>query len=225
MCRLAVLIVAASILLNGAFVRAQQVDKHEVWADEINSFLEQDELRQPTKGGIVFVGDSDIVLCDLERWFPNTSTLNRGFGGSHMDDVVFYLHDVLLKHEPTIVVLSCGGNDIAANDAPENVHQEFQRLVSRVFKKLPDCRLLVTAQHTPPLFSHKDKQIRRFNELVKRTATTDERITLLVGTRAALHDEQDHPNIELFRRDRVHFSNKGYRKWTSVIAPKLKTTD
>ena len=72
-----------------------------------------------------------------------------------MDDVVFYLNEVLLKHEPTIVVLSCGGNDIAANDTPDNAHEEFQRLVAQVFEKLPSCRIIVTAQHTPPLFADK----------------------------------------------------------------------
>jgi lysophospholipase L1-like esterase len=225
MCRLAVLNVAALILLNGAFARAQQDHKHEVWADEINAFHEQDEQRPSAKGGIVFVGDSDVVLCDLEKWFPDAAALNRGFGGAQMDDVVFYLNDVLLKHEPAIVVLSCGGNDIAANDTPDNVHKEFQRLVAQVFERLPSCRLLVTAQHTPPLFADKNQQICRFNDLVKRTATNDERLTFLAGTRVALHDEKDNPNVDLFRRDRLHFNNNGYRKWTRVIAPKLKITE
>ena len=51
--------------------------------------------------------------------FPGLGALNRGFGGSHIDQVVYYLEQVLLKHQPRIVVFSCGGNDIATGKAPE----------------------------------------------------------------------------------------------------------
>lgn len=210
----------ACLQLDGFCVQAQ--DKHKRWADDIQRFLQQDEQRETLKGGIVFIGDSDVVRCDLEKWFPDTKALNRGFGGAHMDDILFYLTDVLLKHEPSVVVLSCGGNDLAANDTAANVHREFQELVAKVFKSHPNCRILVTSQHTPPVFAEADQQIRRFNELVERTAAGDQRITFLPGTRAALHDEKDSPNVDLFGEDQLHFNDEGYRKWTGVIAARLR---
>lgn len=224
MWRFNLLSLSALILIHGTTAEAQQNAKHEKWGGDIESFRKQDKRSPPTKGGIVFIGDSDIVLCELDTWFPDAAALNRGFGGSHMDDVGFYLHDVLLAYHPKIVVLSCGGNDITNGDTPANVHKEFKRLVARLFKKLPNCRLLVTSQHTPPLFAAKDQPIRRLNQLVKQSAAKDKRITFLPGTRAAVHDEKDLPDVELFRRDQVHFNYTGYRKWTKVISAQLRIT-
>ncbi len=196
----------------------------EFWAVTIESFEELDKRTQPPPGGIVFVGDSDIVRCDVDRWFPGLGALNRGFGGSHIDQVVYYLEQVLLKHQPRIVVFSCGGNDIATGKAPERVYRDFEQFVNGVFAKLPDCWVIVTSQHTPPILSEWndfDERIRKFNDLVRWKAELDKRITFLPETRSVLRDDADKPDANLFAPDRLHFNEEGYRKWTAVIAPYL----
>lgn len=197
----------------------------ERWAPTIRSFVELDERTKPARGGVVFVGDSDLVQCDLQQWFPELDAINRGFGGSEVEDVVLYMQDVVLKHKPRIVVFSCGGNDIVANKTPGKVHEDFVRFAEKLSAELPACRLLVTAQQTPPKFvdwGDVNENLCTLNTLVKKTADKDDRITFMHETRKVLHDESDGPRSDLFSDDRVHFNNSGYRRWTAVIARYLK---
>ncbi len=196
----------------------------EFWAVTIESFEELDKRARPPQGGVVFVGDSDIVRCDVDRWFPGLRALNRGFGGSHIDHVVYYLEQMVLKHQLRLVVFSCGGNDIATGKAPESVYRDFEQFVNGVFAKLPNCRVIVTSQHTPPVLSEWndfDERIRKFNDLVRLKAEQDKRITFLPETRSVLREGADKPDVNLFAPDRLHFNEEGYRKWTAVIAPHL----
>jgi lysophospholipase L1-like esterase/ketosteroid isomerase-like protein len=197
----------------------------EFWTPTIESFEELDRRVPPPQGGIVFVGDSDVVRCEVDRWFPGLNVLNRGFGGSQIDQVVHFLPQVLLKHEPRLVVFSCGGNDIAAGKSPERVYGDLEQFIERVVRDLPKCRIIVTSQHTSPVFADVgdvDERLRRFNDLVRLKSEKDPRLLFLPETRRVLHDEKDHPVPELFGPDQLHFSDEGYRRWTAVISPHLK---
>ena len=71
-----------------------------------------------------------------------------------------------------------------------------------VFAKLPDCWVIVTSQHTPPILSEWndfDERIRKFNDLVRWKAELDKRITFLPETRSVLRDDADKPDAKPLR--------------------------
>src|SRR5689334_12447964 len=92
------------------------------WEKTIAAFEEKDRKR------IVFTGSSSIARWkDVDRAFPEYTVLNRGFGGSQLTDVNHYVDRVVLPYKPRIVVLFCGGNDLAAKRTPEQVDEEFRK--------------------------------------------------------------------------------------------------
>ena len=64
--------------------------------------------------------------------FPRRTVLNRGFGGSTLADVVYYMDRILLPYRPRLVVLYAGDNDLAAGRTPERVLGDYRAFVARL---------------------------------------------------------------------------------------------
>ena len=123
------LLCALMLLVAAAPLAAQQplttvpVDR---WEKDISAFDAADKLTPFPKGGIVFVGSSTIRRWDVATYFPDLKILNRGFGGSELADAVRHIDRLVLKHEPRLVVVYAGDNDIGAGKLAEQVAVDFE---------------------------------------------------------------------------------------------------
>lgn len=64
----------------------------------------------PAPGGIAFIGDSTFnYWSSLEACIPGA--FNAGFGGSRSTDLVRHVHQLVLRWNPSQVVIHVGGND------------------------------------------------------------------------------------------------------------------
>ena len=115
------------------------------WEANIAKFEKQDETNPPDKHGIVFVGSSSIVRWDLDKSFPNLPAINRGFGGSQLADSLYFVDRIVTKHEPRIVVLYAGDNDLQSGKTPEQIAADFDAFVARVHAKLPETKVIYVA--------------------------------------------------------------------------------
>ncbi|MCU0405064.1 MAG: hypothetical protein MUE99_11010 [Chitinophagaceae bacterium] len=98
--------------------------------DEIDAFKKQDAQSMPPTGAVLFIGSSSIRLWkNLEQQFPKHQVINRGFGGSSLPDVEYYVKDIVLPYKPSRIVLYCGENDFAASDTV-TAQTVFNRFVS-----------------------------------------------------------------------------------------------
>ena len=48
----------------------------------------------------------------LEDDFPEINLINRGFGGAHLSDVIFFYERLFPNYKPEQIVLYCGENDL-----------------------------------------------------------------------------------------------------------------
>jgi lysophospholipase L1-like esterase len=190
------------------------------WEKELSAFDSADRVSPFPKGGIVFVGSSTIRRWDLATSFPELRVLNRGLAGSEMTDVVRHVDRLVLKHEPRLVVVYAGDNDIAGGRLAEQVAVEFERFVRAVHTKLPQTRILYLAIKPSILrWIHVDR-MRAANELIRATCARDDRLgfvdfdTFMLGW-----DERPRP--ELFVADGLHLSPLGYQLWTAALRPLL----
>src|SRR5256885_1010899 len=95
--RFLLLLVAFSIA-TGCYVQTPAPQRDAVAAQsesrfesEIRAFEDADRAEHPKSGGVVFVGSSSIRLWpDLRADFPGINVIQRGFGGSRLDEVVHY---------------------------------------------------------------------------------------------------------------------------------------
>ncbi len=73
--------------------------------NEINEFTKWDTKNSFPEHAILFVGSSSIRFWKSHDSFPDYPIINRGFGGSHISDVLYYYDQVIKKYQPSIFVV------------------------------------------------------------------------------------------------------------------------
>jgi len=193
---------------------------HEQWAKDIARFEEKDRQSMPPRQAILFAGSSSMVYWDTKKSFPDLVTINRGFGGSHLSDSVYFASRVILKYEPKVVLVYAGDNDIAAGITPEKVSDDFRSLVKVIHDKLPQTRILFIAiKPSPKRWKQFDTQ-QQANRLIAEQCSKDKRLHFVDVVKPML-DDMGQPRKELYRSDGLHLSDKGYELWTSIVKPLL----
>lgn len=191
------------------------------WEKDIAAFEKQDQQKAPPKNGILFVGSSSIRLWDLAQSFPGLEITNRGFGGSQLVDSTHFAERLILKHQPRLVVVYAGDNDLAAGKSPEQVATDFRALATVLHHAMPKTRIAFIAIK-PSLSRWKlfEKQ-RQANALVAAYCQKDERLRFIDVVQPML-DQAGTPRPELFVKDGLHLSARGYELWTALLKPHLK---
>ncbi|MCA9230184.1 MAG: hypothetical protein KDA57_06010 [Planctomycetales bacterium] len=201
--------------------------KPEKWQAAIEKFAAADLENPPAQEGIVFVGSSSIVLWKLPESFPDLNATNRGFGGSEICDSTHYLETLVIKHHPRIVVFYAGDNDIARGKTAEQVHHDFLAFQEKLFTALPDTRLLYVAIKPSRSRWQKAPVMAAANELIAAECESSERMTFIdiwtpmVSTQDSF-EEEAMPPADLFIKDGLHLSAKGYDLWNSILEPHLQ---
>jgi len=190
------------------------------WEGAIRRFEQRDRTKSPPKGEILFLGSSSIVRWDTARRFDGYKTINRGFGGSQISDSLEFADRILIPYRPRTVVFYAGDNDIAADETPQQVADDYKALVARVHRKLPRVEFIFVAIK-PSLRRWKLwDRMKQANEMIARFSDSDTRLKYLdIATPMLGADGK--PRKELLAADGLHLSEEGYRLWTSLTRPLL----
>jgi hypothetical protein len=123
---------------------------------EIRAFEDSDRVNSPRPGGIVFVGSSSIRMWpDLRGDFPGLNVIQRGFGGSRLDEVVRY-----------------------TPRTPEQVFDAYKAFVRLVRDALPQTPIaFVSIKPSPSRWQLVDK-MRATNEMIRSYAANAARAEL-----------------------------------------------
>jgi lysophospholipase L1-like esterase len=208
-------------LLALSFVSAA-VAAPEKWAAAIDKFTAADVKQPPAKGGVVFVGSSSIVKwTSLAQDFPGLNVINRGFGGSQLEDSVFYADRVVTPYAPKAVVLYAGDNDLHSGKTPETVYADFKAFVAKVHAKVPTARIVfIAVKPSPSRWKIREKG-ERTNALIAAECAKDARLRFVDIWKPMLN-EKGEPRPELFVKDMLHINEAGYAIWTPLVAAALK---
>jgi len=191
--------------------------------EDIQAFKAQDKDSMPPKEAILFVGSSSFTMWkDVQDYFPGYQIINRGFGGSTLQDVIRYADDVILPYQPKQIVIYCGENDLAYDDSlyPAQVKERFERLFNIIrgkYKKVPVVYISIkpspSRQNLMPKFNVANVMIKNF--LKKKKQTT------FIDVYHAMLEEDGTPMKDIFIEDNLHMNAKGYRIWQKLIEPYL----
>jgi lysophospholipase L1-like esterase len=194
----------------------------ERWAATIEKFTRADATNPPPRDAVVFIGSSSIVKwASLAQDFPNAKVVNRGFGGSQLEDSVHYLDRIVIPYRPRTVVLYAGDNDLNAGKTPETVFADFKEFTKRIHAKLPDTRIVYIAiKPSPSRWKIKDKVVRT-NALIAAECVRDKRLAF-ADIYTPMLNASGEPRPELFVKDMLHMNEAGYAVWKPVVAPLLK---
>jgi len=210
-------LLALSLLAQAALAQdPRRFDK------EIDAFAAADKTNPPPKNGILFIGSSLIRHWrTLARDFPGRPVFNRGFGGSHISDSVYYFDRIVAPYQPRSIFHYAGSNDINAGKTPRQVFEDFKAFARRVRAQLPRTRLDFIAIGTSPSRWGDVAKVREANRLIRDYTAHDDKLGF-IDVFPAMLGPDGQPKPDIFVADRLHLNAKGYAIWTKIIAPYLE---
>ena len=191
----------------------------ERWESSMVKFEESDKVDPPPKGGVLFVGSSSIRMWKtLAEDFPGHETINRGFGGSEVSDSIHFADRIVFPHEPRMIVMYAGDNDISHGKGARRVSADFKKFVKMVNKKLPKTRIAFIAIKPSLKRWELAGEMEKANLRIKKRCDRSKLLDYLdIWTPMLGADGKPRP--ELFAKDGLHLNAQGYTLWTSVIRP------
>ncbi len=204
-------------IVFGFGLRAQTYDRQNLWDKEINAFAEIDHKQTHPPNAVLFVGSSSVRMwTNLRSSFPRIKVINRGFGGSRLEDVNYYFDKIVTPYNPKTIVLYAGENDVAEGIAPEKVAEHYRNFAAMVRQKLPKTDILfVSLKPSPSRWQIVDK-LKQANALIKTEIEKNQRAQF-VDVFTPMLDEKGRPKAEIFREDNLHMNEKGYAIWRKIL--------
>ncbi len=218
------LLAFAAIGLPTSIAAAQDApptDRFAKWEPEIRKFEVSDASKPPQAGGIVFVGSSSIRMWKLEKSFPDLPVVNRGFGGSEIEDSVHFAKRIVLPYHPKTVVFYAGDNDIKNKKTAETVAAHFREFCQVVHDHLPETKILFIGIKPCPSRWNLIGEQRKANGLIRDFCNSTD-YARFVDIEPVMIGENGEPEPSLFKEDKLHMTDAGYERWTALLTPALK---
>ena len=198
-------------------------DKPAFWND-IEHFKEINKENPPPKGAILLIGSSSFTMWkDVSNYFPEKQLINRGFGGSSLNDLNFYSDELLKPYSPKQIIIYCGENDFAANErlTSRQVFNRYKHFYAEIRKYYPtiqvdyiSIKLSQSREKLWPKFIAANSFIKKFTDKKKNADYID--IT------KDMNDENGRTRKDLFLEDMLHMKPNGYEIWAKEMKPFLK---
>jgi lysophospholipase L1-like esterase len=193
------------------------------FAKTIAAFKKQDSISFPPENAILFIGSSSFTLWeDVQNYFPGYTIINRGFGGSTLEDQIRYANDIIFPYKPKQIIIYCGENDLAFSDTvtAAMVFERFRELFQIIRKKLPDIPIAYISMKPSPSRRHLFSKMREGNQLILDFLTNMNK-AVFIEVHSKMLNEQGEPFPEIFFDDSLHMNAKGYSIWQKEIQPHL----
>lgn len=206
--------------------QAQAVPADAPAAQEINAFWEADKKQMPPQNAILFMGSSSIRMWDtLAKDFAEIPVINRGFGGSLIQESTRYADRIAIPYKPKMIVLAAGTNDLAyGGKSPQQVFQDFQNFEARIHAALPDTRIVYISINPTVARWNQEAEILETNHLIEKWIFQNNspiRKMNFINSHAPILTAEGQPQPRLLREDGLHFNAEGYKLWASIVKPRV----
>ena len=219
------------LLLCALLPACQQRDyliKSEAYRDpsrfekDIERFEAADAQQMPPKDAVLAVGSSSIRKWhgQIAEDLAPLTVIPRGFGGSNTNDLLHYADRIVLKYHPRAVMIYEGDNDIAQGVSPQHIEQTYKKLLDKIERALPGCRVYVLAVKPSPLRWAMWPKMADLNKRLAALAKSRRHVTY-IDTAAPALGEDGKPDPALFVNDGLHLNREGYLRWRDTVRPVL----
>jgi len=209
-----------SLIFFSCSLSKKYPEKDREWAyPEIQAFEKQDAEVDTPKDALLFIGSSSIRLWkNLTRDMAPYPVIQRGYGGAHFRDLIFFTERILADHDLQMVVCFVA-NDISGSPkdaSPKEVLRLFKYFVKQVRDKHPNIPIMQIAITPTQSRWNKWSEINRVNELLKGYCAKSPNL-YFIDTVPEFLDEKGRPITEWFVGDQLHLNQKGYAVWSKII--------
>jgi len=191
------------------------------WKEKVEAFEAAAALEPPPPNAALFIGSSSIRLWDtLQEDMAPLPVIQRGFGGSRLFDSVYWADRLVLAHDPAVVVMFAGTNDLKGDEpkTPERVCALFGQFVGWI--RDGDCSapiVYIAISPSKKRIEHLDLVLET-NLRISSVCEADPTLHF-VDTASPLLDDRGQPDMQWFDEDELHLNPAGYALWTERIKP------
>ena len=190
---------------------------------EIQNFKKQDSLKFPPKNAVLFIGSSTFTKwTDVQTYFPKHVIINRGFGGSSLPNLIFYIKDIVYPYQPKQVVIYCGENDFTGSGTTAKiVVDRVSKLFELIRSRYPKVDIAYVSIKPSP---SREKYL---PIMIEANKMIDEMISKMkhakfINTYDAMFNADGAIKKDIFFADNLHMNAKGYAIWQKIMEPYLK---
>lgn len=199
--------------------------ENRAWAlPEIENFEALDATEKYSDDAILFIGSSSIRLWKtLEADMQPYPVIQRGYGGAHFRDMVFFTDRILADHKLSMVVCFVA-NDISGSPqdgTPKEVLRLLKLFVKQVREKhlnIPILQIAITP--TKSRWKYWD-EINQVNALMQAYCNKTDNL-YFINTVPTFLTANSEPKPEWFVQDQLHLNAKGYEVWNKLIKSEIK---
>lgn len=198
---------------------AQELPDPTRYEKTVLAFEESDRLMPPPKDAIVLLGSSSIARWneDAPADLAPLTVIPRGFGGTVMNDALYYLDRLAINYKPRAILLYEGDNDTGRDNIPnDQIMDQLQQMVDRVHEKLPSTRIYVLSVKPSVAREETWEVAQSLNSRIAALAEQDALITYIDVATPFLKADGS-VMTDIFVSDNLHLNEKGYDIWAATI--------
>jgi len=180
------------------------------------------ELLPDAEGEIIMLGNSITNGGAWEELFQNSRVKNRGISGDNTFGVLARMDEVL-SSKPAKIFILIGINDIAVNNPPDIILENYRKIIQRIIKDSPGTSIYVQSLFpTNNAFTrfaghqNKDDQIRAVNAGIAQLAI--EYGLTFIDLYPQFQNAEGKLDT-LYTNDGLHLLGPGYVKWAEILRP------
>ena len=183
--------------------------------EEITTFVDRDTKNSPSENALLFTGSSSIRYWNTATAFPDYTVINRGFGGSHITDMLHYYDQTIGRYSPSLIVLYCGENEIASGRAIFHVFEDYMALLERISHDFPQTPVLFISIKPSSSRADQTERFAAFNRMIQAHSRTSS--LLYYADLASPLSNNGRPDDSYFREDLLHLNDRGYELWNERL--------
>jgi lysophospholipase L1-like esterase len=169
----------------------------------------------------VFTGSSVMKFWEsLESDLQPNIVINRAIPGTKINEISFYVDDLVNKYNPKKVFLYAGSNDIQG-DKPKTADQVldgFINFVNKVKRENEGVKIYYISIIVSPAKTRmrNRKEIEDANNKIMNFCQSNEGLAFIDLTKDFL-DDRGNPKEDLFKQDKIHLQTEAYGIWKDKI--------
>lgn len=188
---------------------------YSMWEDDVRAY----EAETAPPSPLVFYGSSTIRMWEaLAADFAGKLVVNRGFGGSNVDEAAHFVPRLILPLHPQQIVLYSGENDLAQGKGVAQIQADYQRFLAAVRAGSAAPIVIISVKPSWGRWELKP-QMDELNAWLKAWCEADPTLTFVDVVDAML--DAGEPRRELWIEDGVHMTPAGYQVWAGILGPYL----
>ena len=217
----AALLVAAAVVVTVVLVGRYRERKHRedltaryhaAYAELLIRFEEENKTAEDID--VVFLGDSLTAGYDLEKYYPEYKTLNRGIGGDTTDGLKGRLQTSVFEVRPKVAVMLIGANNF------DTMMNDYESILQLFGENIPETKIvLLSLTAMTGKWGHNNGKAIENNKQIK--ALAKEYGYEFVDLFTPLCDEKTGEAREGYTVDGGHLTPEGYEVVTAQIKPVL----